>query len=600
MNKYLSLDNENVKSTEQKSDEFLNKVEDMYKQVCEGSISTTTSLSLQEEEEKSDKEAVSTDSSKSINSELLKKIENTVTEYSQISTTGNEEQDFELLLKAPEFPIEIFPEKIQNLILEIERIYHIRTTTVACLISYLSIVINGRYNTRIADDLKAQGCNEYVIVVANSGAGKSQIMDHFLKPVRHIYTTQVAHFEKKKKELENKRKNTDKVAYTDGTYYMELDELEKQAPIGFHQEDFTIESLSEVFRKTPFNTAYSDELEGLLGSLDAYQDNKRNGKRGRGFSKLLSLWDGGTEWHVKRIRSSRNMYVPASWLSLFGGIQPALFLDAFTTRDLDSGFLGRCVVFKEYISKFYGLSTDIPPISEESKKIIEDIAYYFLTDMYNPPKDENDRVQSIYIPMSNDGKDKFYEWYNRRGEEWFNLNRSGLFNKISMHTTRFILMLHILYEFLNNKMVRNNYEIPCKIVERGIVYGEWLAKCQMNNWNLIESYRQEEADMKYIELEPRERMVANAIVDLNNVEFTCKELKSIIFNNEGIKLDEKVIGQAIRRLNNTFGRDVFTKSKDRKGLRRWSIQADFLAGLKERMQETNVRNVNNVQTPMDS
>jgi putative DNA primase/helicase len=100
-------------------------------------------------------------------------------------------------------------------------------------------------------------------------------------------------------------------------------------------DDITIEALATRLEENPRGfLSVQDELTGFLRGLDQY----KSGGKGNARQSYLKIWSNGAI-HVDRKGSEEPVVVPKPYLTLQGGIQPAVLSEIADGRD--DGFLDR-------------------------------------------------------------------------------------------------------------------------------------------------------------------------------------------------------------------------------------------------------------------
>ena len=474
--------------------------------------------------------------------------------------TDQNDVSWELVPKPELPPFHVFADPIQKIIAEMQVVFGTNFCIFASWLTFFAVIFNGRYSTQITGKRKQYG-NEFIVLVGESGIGKTDPATFMLKPVKDYFNKQYKHWEvkegEKAKELNDiKYKINNKIIDKNS---VDLSKFEPVPPpnrmIGY---DFTIEGLNDqLANKPPVFSIIGDELLTIASKMQINISSKvKKNSEGALDSSFLSLWD-GTDWGSIRTNSNkaRNHSIPFATITLFGGIQPSKFTKFFSTDDMDSGLLGRCVVIRESTTDDVD-DFNLKGMSQESVETIRDLAKYYLDRecSYNP---ETDELIPTFIPFTNDAEVRFREWYREKKKDAKAQGRTGLLSKISMHTTRFALWLYLTDRYFG---ITDKPIITTNIIDRAITYGNWLYRETFIVWDLLES--KNNSEYKLVDLSIQDQNILNTIfsvVDNGAVSFTSREVAEKLGATS--KGTVTKVGRAINNLNTRLGNPFEYKRK---------------------------------------
>ena len=169
-----------------------------------------------------------------------------------------------------DFPLEVFPQTMQSVILDMARYENYKTEFIAtAMISAVSAALGGTYRIRIKGEWQSNAAL-YIILVGRPGLGKTPPLEAAYRPIRkHDYTL----FKAYEAELE-----AWKAAGENG---------KKPVLRRTVVSDFTPESLLLTHNNNPRSVVILvDEIMGMFNSANRYTN-------GQLIEQLLTAWSGG-------------------------------------------------------------------------------------------------------------------------------------------------------------------------------------------------------------------------------------------------------------------------------------------------------------------
>ena len=333
----------------------------------------------------------------------------------------------------PPAPIDVFHPSIQQIITELSETKSVPIDMVVGIILALGSACIGRSRgVKYRSDWK-EHANLYMMLIAETGAGKSHTFDYIFK--------WVTEFEKKQKaifKIERKQYDEDLLAYRKSKDASKV-APKKPVNIQFLLDDSTMEAVSERLEDNPRGLFWAkDEFSGFFESLDKYNKNGNDGK-----TRLISAWS-LKPWIATRKSKDgvlEERYVPDPCVGLFGCIQPHLVNDVFTYNDVKQGLPQRFLYIRTVVDKPMRLPT--PEISKQVDDTLKRITELLLLSL-DLKVDEKGLTRSSYLTLSDEAKTKFEEFSNELQENTFKTEAQGYASKMAQITLRIALILHFL------------------------------------------------------------------------------------------------------------------------------------------------------------
>ena len=198
------------------------------------------------------------------------------------------------------FPLEVFPQKMQSIIIDMVVHGNFKVDYVAMsMLSAASAALGNTYRIHVKQDWDTNAAL-YIILVGRPGMGKTPPLQLAYKPIR-----------------EYERKLFDKFCYELDLYEAacatkESGSKEMKKPIlkRVTLDDFTLEALVlEHYNNLRGIAINYDEILGLLANTDRYGKNPM-------LERLLSIWS-GCHLENTRVKNDRPQRVPNSWIQVF-------------------------------------------------------------------------------------------------------------------------------------------------------------------------------------------------------------------------------------------------------------------------------------------
>ena len=291
-----------------------------------------------------------------------------------------------------DFPLEVFPQTMQSVILDMARYENYKAEFIAtAMLSAVSAALGGTYRIRIKGEWQSNAAL-YIILVGRPGLGKTPPLEAAYRPIRkHDY----ALFKAYETELE-----VWKAAGENG---------KKPVLRRTVVSDFTPESLLLTHNNNPRSVAILvDEIMGMFNSANRYTN-------GQLIEQLLTAWSGGA-LDVTRVSSTIPIHIEQPCINIVGTTQTKRVHELLTKGFEDNGLLDR---FLFVLPKSWKMSkwTDRDDGGVDRAALPaarwEQILSKVLALDYDIGEEE--RMPHV-LSMDREAKEYFYSWWNRKVE----------------------------------------------------------------------------------------------------------------------------------------------------------------------------------------
>lgn len=228
-----------------------------------------------------------------------------------------------------EFPLDIFPESLQNYIKLCNNTLDSSVDYMACSFLWMSSVIIGNsINIRIKNGW-VENATIWISIVGKAGLGKTPSISNIIFPLMKANNREIKTFIKKNekyhayKELDKKdQKNTE--------------EIKKPIKTQFIVNDITLEALVDLHEESDNSVGvFKDELAGWFKDMNKY-------RAGSDLEFWLSSWSGKAV-NLNR-KTAKSAFVEKPFIPVLGGIQPSILNSFYTEENKDNGFIDRMLL----------------------------------------------------------------------------------------------------------------------------------------------------------------------------------------------------------------------------------------------------------------
>ena len=288
-----------------------------------------------------------------------------------------------------DFPLEVFPQTMQSVILDMARYENYKAEFIAtAMLSAVSAALGGTYRIRIKGEWQSNAAL-YIILVGRPGLGKTPPLEAAYRPIRkHDY----ALFKAYETELE-----VWKAAGENG---------KKPVLRRTVVSDFTPESLLLTHNNNPRSVVILvDEIMGMFNSANRYTN-------GQLIEQLLTAWSGGA-LDVTRVSSTIPVHIEQPCINIVGTTQTKRVHELLTKGFEDNGLLDR-FLFVLPKSREVSKWTDWDDGGEDRASLAaarwEQILFKVLALDYDTGEAPH------VLSMDREAREYFFSWWNRKVE----------------------------------------------------------------------------------------------------------------------------------------------------------------------------------------
>lgn len=329
-------------------------------------------------------------------------------------------------------PLEVFPEVVQNIIKEKAKQSLPLEFLFSSVLASVSIATGNSLKGELIPGMPTNA-SIWLSVVADSGEGKTEGIESFLKPLLKIESENYKKFKEEEAEAEAINKKNKALPYD-----QQDKEVKKPTRKQRIIQDVTVEAFADRMQKNPNGLgAYIDEIKGFVTSQGQYKGGKGNDRQ-----FWLSAWNGKT---AMKDRVDQSIYIENVCFSIIGGIQKEEANDLFGTMVSD-GFAPRfLIVLADNVPEGKWSLEPIDRSTEvEWEKIIRSI-----TDL------ENADFENRLVKFDREAGEVLVNWRNTQTKA--NNFTTRLFDaKLRIYAIRLSLILHVLKRACEGQFYEND------------------------------------------------------------------------------------------------------------------------------------------------
>lgn len=344
-------------------------------------------------------------------------------------------------------PLHVLPNEVQDLVAEKAKQNIPTEFLFGSVLSCVSGAIGNSFRVELIYGMPTNA-SLWLSVVADSGDGKTEGLESFLKPLLKMESENFQQYKETEKEykeevLRNKALPQEK-------------RTEPEKPIRKQRliQDITAEAYADRMQKNPNGLiGYVDEVKGFVTSQGQYKGGNGNDRQ-----FWLSVWNGKT---AMKDRVENSIYVENVFFSILGGIQKEEAKDLFGKMITD-GFAPRFLFLAP--DNVPELKWSLEPV-DRSKEPQWEAIIRRITSLKTDP--ENNIVRFT----DNAGR-KMVEWRNSQKRSTNYTTR--LFDaKLQIYSIRLALVLHTLKRACENNFYENDL-IEAETAEKAICLTEFF------------------------------------------------------------------------------------------------------------------------------
>lgn len=372
------------------------------------------------------------------------------------------------------FPVEVFPQPVQNLIHEFNKAFKLPVDYYGLgILTVCSAAIGNAFCLKYSDTYKIPAVL-YSAIVGKSSIGKTPVLKLCLSPVFKIeqqykFTYKAALDEWHRENVKNKGKSTKPKPTT------------KELMIN----DATIEAVNKSMSRNPKGLLlFQDELMAWINNLNRY-------RKGSDVQFWLMGW-GNSSGKVNRA-DKPPMYVNNLFVSVLGGIQPKLLEGLGEGNKKDNGFLYRILLAypdeqkKPRKSNYtpsheaYQFYCDLIDGIHKLPNSIEEIEYEYAESDF--------KIDPISLELSDSARiayNKFSDYNTDLINGVDNDDFESLFGKLEEYCLRFALILEIMEAVTHKKEVSElTINIEESTIQKAIKLTEYFRSTGVKALNKI-------------------------------------------------------------------------------------------------------------------
>jgi hypothetical protein len=312
------------------------------------------------------------------------------------------------LPEAPPFPTDALPQAARGFVEEGAEAIGCAPDLLA--LPVLAVLSAGIGGSRIAEIKRSwrEGATLFLAVVASPGEKKTPAANAARRPVLKRQAEKRQEF-KAKKEDHERQLHEWKADCRDARSAGETEPPPPPEPTmeRTYADDTTMESLVGILEDNPRGMLiYKDELTGWVRGMDQY----KAGGKGADRQQWLSVWSNQAIVVDRKSRQGDPTYVERPWVSLMGGIQPAMLHEL--GGSMEDGLLDRFLFCYPKHSH-----TDLSEVEIGADTEAQYAALYDKLSTLRMVEDEIGQEAPNVVPMSREARRLFKEIHDEIGRE---------------------------------------------------------------------------------------------------------------------------------------------------------------------------------------
>jgi hypothetical protein len=413
-----------------------------------------------------------------------------------------------------EFPLDVFPEKIQYYILENANKINLNIDYMGCSMLWLiSLCVGNSCKVNIENKF-ISGSTVWIGLLGDAGVGKTPSSNAIIKPLKNKnafevkqYIQDLDKYEKWLKLSPEEKKNVEK--------------QEKPAKKQFIVGDVTLEALTDLHEENPNSVGvFKDELAGWVKDMNKY-------RAGSDKEFWLSTWS--EEQAILTRRNAKSVFIDKPLIPVLGGIQPGIFTQVATEENKENGFLDRMLIcYPEIKVEYYNRNKISSDLNEWYEGYIsgffENVRKFILR------FDERGEIIPIICEFDNEAFEEYVRVMNKitdlQNSDSENEYVKSMLAKQKVYIARFSLLLNCLksYDVEDNSHALNSITKDAVLgAEKLSDYFIMMAKKVKINSLESKELKDFVNSLKGMTIEEKIKNVFESIPDFNK-----KELASIL------------------------------------------------------------------------
>lgn len=335
------------------------------------------------------------------------------------------------------FPIDIFPQPIQNYILECNDKLDNNIDYMGCSLLWLiSVSIGNSIDIEVKKGW-IENATVWLSLVGKAGIGKTPSINSIIFPLQKINMREIVNYHK---ELE-KFEFYDNLSAKEKKDYIEVEKPRKKQ---FIANDITLEALVDLHQESDNSVGvFKDELAGWLKDMNKY-------RAGSDLEFWLSTWSGKSV-SLNRL-TRRGSFVEKPFIPVLGGIQPNILNSFYTDENKDNGFMDRMLLsFPESVIELYNENEmDYEVIDWYKNNIIS----FYDTLKSIIKRNTDGGIEPLTAKFSDEAKEEWKRIFNiisnYQNSDDENEYLKSMYPKQKSYIPRFALLIHVFDEFFSS------------------------------------------------------------------------------------------------------------------------------------------------------
>ncbi|QIY83034.1 DUF3987 domain-containing protein [Chryseobacterium sp. NEB161] len=364
------------------------------------------------------------------------------------------------------FPVEVFPEAIQEVIKATNETLLYPIDFIGSAILYAISVATGNTHTVEVKKGWRETCAIYISIVGRPGTSKTHPISYALKPIHNTDSENFKEYQLKYKQYDKIKKLSQKERDAKG-----IDEPDKPIWKQHLVSDFTPEALTDTHKVNLRGIGvYVDELASWFNNFNRYNNGSEE-------QFWLSVWSGATI-RINR-KTSEPTFIQKPFISVMGTIQPGVLNELANNRK-DNGFLDRLLfVVPDNLKKEYWNDKELEDrITDNWDAIISKLTQIKVL------QTENGSVQPDVLTFTHESK-RILSDYQRTLTDRSNSApdaEAAIYAKIEVYAIRLALILEMSFYACDESNKKN---IGTKAVEGAIKLCEFFLENAFNVHSIL-------------------------------------------------------------------------------------------------------------------
>lgn len=429
------------------------------------------------------------------------------------------------------FPIDIFPDNIQNYIMKCNQTLNSSIDYMGCSFMWMSSVIIGNsLQIKVKNGWK-ETSNLWISIVGKAGLGKTPSISNIIYPLMKVNNTEIKSYIKQNdKYIHFKSLDKDEQSRTE--------EIKKPIKTQFIVNDITLEALVDLHEESDNSVGvFKDELAGWFKDMNKY-------RAGSDLEFWLSSWSGKSV-NLNR-KTAKSAFVEKPLIPVLGGIQPSILNSFYTEENKDNGFIDRMLL------SYPDLEIESYNDNELSDEIIEwyescIVHFYQGVKGHLIKRNVDNDIDPLVVTFSKDAKKEWIRIFNYittiQNSHDENEYMKSMLPKQKSYIPRFALIINTIDCFFNDK--------PNLV---GIITKESIIKAeQLSNYFI--------AMAKKIKIDTVEKNDIKKVLEVNKVKSNKEKFTALYNDNKD--LNRADVSEILGVSRNTIQR--YIKEIDGKG-----------------------------------